>query len=73
MCKPIFPLKAIFYNNNGSIEDILELKDLYEISCNIEEYDSNISDDSIRIFDAKNREIHLEMDIRHEVRILKLK
>jgi hypothetical protein len=54
MCKPIFPLKAIFYNNNGSIEDILALKDLYEISCNIEKYDSNISD-SLKIFDTKNR------------------
>ena len=73
MNKPIFPLKAIFYNNDSSIEDIWVLNNLYDISCNIEEYDSNISDDSLKNFDAKNQGVHLEIDIHHEIKVLKLK
>ena len=38
MCKPLFPLKFIFYKDNGEIEDTWILNNTEDISCNIEEY-----------------------------------
>ena len=74
MCKPVFPLKAIFYNNNNSIEDIWILDDFDDISNEIEEHSPEDNKDrSLKIFDATNQEIYLEVDSTHRVKVLKYK
>ncbi|CAC9483661.1 hypothetical protein BPUTSESOX_1118 [uncultured Gammaproteobacteria bacterium] len=77
MCKPLFPLKAISYKDNGEIEDVEFLENLKDISYSIEVYSDEENDKykdySLKIFDSKNREVYLIVDQRHEVKVLKLK
>ncbi|CAB5495997.1 hypothetical protein AZO1586R_350 [Bathymodiolus azoricus thioautotrophic gill symbiont] len=77
MCKPLFPLKAISYKDNGEIEEVEFLENLEAISCNVEVYSDEENeknkDYSLKIFDSKNREVYLIVDERLEVKVLKLK
>ena len=73
MCKPLFPLKFIFYKDNGEIEYV-DFNNTEDISCNIEEYsDEDNKDNSFKIFDFMNREVYLKVNKHHQVKVLKLK
>jgi len=74
MCIPVFPLKAIFYYNDNSIEDVWILNNIEDVSQNIEYHSAEDNkDESLKIFDAKNRRVYLRINERLEIQEFEIK